>query len=339
MPASVTHIPITCCVQHRSGTPCGGLGYSASPPERSGISSMIGHLPRRSTISNSAAYGSTASSRSVSRAHSCSSCSSESDGDNYSPPCSPRPERPNRSRRPFSFLRERSVAGLSRFCRRSDANNTATPGNAADQTRSSGRGNGHGRREIRRRSSANALLGPPGFSHRFHAMRLSEQTTFGLGRRDGDMILPCGLFQEEVIDLMHRDLRPEDFEMLSKLDERLPKRNVAHSDFVDILPRITAKDCGVSECRVCLTEVAPTTVLAKLPCGHAFHPGCISKWLTQCKNTCPLCSKPIEGSKDGLPSRKIEAAATTLRRDEAQRQLEPRSLPISIQRQVRSLHL
>jgi hypothetical protein len=33
--------------------------------------------------------------------------------------------------------------------------------------------------------------------------------------------------------------------------------------------------------------------LVKLPCRHAFHSGCISRWLTQCKNTCPLCQAPI----------------------------------------------
>merc|ERR1719456_1804538 len=48
-----------------------------------------------------------------------------------------------------------------------------------------------------------------------------------------DMVLPCGLFQDEVIELMYRDLSPEDFEMLSKLDERLPKRNTAQRSIVD----------------------------------------------------------------------------------------------------------
>lgn len=108
-----------------------------------------------------------------------------------------------------------------------------------------------------------------------------------------DMVLPCGLYQDEVIALMYRDINPEDFEKLCKLDERVPKRNTAQRDLVNQLPRVPAKDCGVTECSVCLGSFQPQQSVVKLPCNHAFHHACISKWLTQCKNTCPLCSAPI----------------------------------------------
>mmetsp|Transcript_109545 Transcript_109545/g.244560 ORF Transcript_109545/g.244560 Transcript_109545/m.244560 type:complete len:400 (+) Transcript_109545:121-1320(+) len=120
-----------------------------------------------------------------------------------------------------------------------------------------------------------------------------------------DMILPCGLFQEEVIDIMYRDLKPEDFEMLSKLDERLPKRNIVQRTLVERLPRRPARDCECSECGVCLQELDPNMRVVQLPCRHAFHPACISRWLTQCKNTCPLCSVPIETAQ--APAGNIEA--------------------------------
>lgn len=126
-----------------------------------------------------------------------------------------------------------------------------------------------------------------------------------------DMILPCGLFQEEVIELMYRDLSPEDFEKLSKLDERLPKRNTAHRNLVDRLPRMLAKDCSATECRVCLAELEPNAAVVKLPCCHAFHPACISKWLTQCKNTCPLCSAPIETATGASHTPSSQVASST----------------------------
>mmetsp|Transcript_136589 Transcript_136589/g.240818 ORF Transcript_136589/g.240818 Transcript_136589/m.240818 type:complete len:527 (+) Transcript_136589:56-1636(+) len=126
-----------------------------------------------------------------------------------------------------------------------------------------------------------------------------------------DMILPCGLFQEEVIELMYRDLSPEDFEKLSKLDERLPKRNTAHRNLVDRLPRMHAKDCNATECRVCLAELEPNAIVVKLPCSHAFHPACISKWLTQCKNTCPLCSAPIETAIGATHAPTVAAHSST----------------------------
>lgn len=109
-----------------------------------------------------------------------------------------------------------------------------------------------------------------------------------------DMILPCGLCQDEVIELMYRDISPEDFEALCKLDERVPKRNTAKGNIVDRLPRVAVKDCSATECGVCLAEFDTSASVIKLPCRHFFHPNCISKWLTQCKNTCPLCTAPIE---------------------------------------------
>lgn len=109
-----------------------------------------------------------------------------------------------------------------------------------------------------------------------------------------DVVLACGLMQEEIIELMYRDLNPEDFETLNKLDERLPRRNIVQHDLMEGLPRRLASECNCSECGVCLAELDPGARVVQLPCGHGFHPACISRWLTQCKNTCPLCAARID---------------------------------------------
>eukprot|EP00927_Polykrikos_kofoidii_P072506 TRINITY_DN68614_c0_g1_i1.p1 TRINITY_DN68614_c0_g1~~TRINITY_DN68614_c0_g1_i1.p1 ORF type:complete len:508 (+),score=60.85 TRINITY_DN68614_c0_g1_i1:150-1526(+) len=118
-----------------------------------------------------------------------------------------------------------------------------------------------------------------------------------LGPRDNtgyhDVLLPCGLLQDEVIELMYRDLNPEDFDVLTKLDERLAPRNTAQRNFVERLPRVPVRNCGSTECGVCLADFDSNGHALQLPCMHSFHHACISKWLTQCKNTCPLCSAPI----------------------------------------------
>jgi hypothetical protein len=114
-----------------------------------------------------------------------------------------------------------------------------------------------------------------------------------------DPALECGLRQNEVIDMMTRDLTPEDFDLLSKLDESVPKRNVAQQSHVDDLPRVPANKCAEAECGVCLGPLrrgddnALADQAVRLPCRHVFHPECILKWLTQCKNSCPLCSSQI----------------------------------------------
>eukprot|EP00929_Paragymnodinium_shiwhaense_P119581 TRINITY_DN91486_c0_g1_i2.p1 TRINITY_DN91486_c0_g1~~TRINITY_DN91486_c0_g1_i2.p1 ORF type:complete len:264 (+),score=42.41 TRINITY_DN91486_c0_g1_i2:80-871(+) len=118
-----------------------------------------------------------------------------------------------------------------------------------------------------------------------------------LGPRGGDgyhdVVLTCGLLQDEVIDITFRDLNPEDFDLLLRLDEKLEKKNTMQRSLVEQLPRVLARDCGKTECGVCLADFDPTLRVVQLPCKHAFHQACISKWLTQCKDTCPLCSASI----------------------------------------------
>jgi len=108
--------------------------------------------------------------------------------------------------------------------------------------------------------------------------------------------LACGLRRDQAMDLMSRDLTPEDFEMLSKLDEAVPKRDTADKDLVASLPRVDMKtdNSKETECNVCLGALDQDSDVVELPCKHRYHAECISKWLTQCKNACPTCKAPIE---------------------------------------------
>lgn len=94
--------------------------------------------------------------------------------------------------------------------------------------------------------------------------------------------------------LQYRELTPEDYELLCLLDETLPKKNTAPPNVVTSLPRALARDCTTTECQICLTRLDPYMCVVSLPCGHAFHPDCISRWLTQCKGTCPLCNSVLD---------------------------------------------
>eukprot|EP00441_Pelagodinium_beii_P044292 CAMPEP_0197629792 /NCGR_PEP_ID=MMETSP1338-20131121/7509_1 /TAXON_ID=43686 ORGANISM="Pelagodinium beii, Strain RCC1491" /NCGR_SAMPLE_ID=MMETSP1338 /ASSEMBLY_ACC=CAM_ASM_000754 /LENGTH=169 /DNA_ID=CAMNT_0043200891 /DNA_START=139 /DNA_END=648 /DNA_ORIENTATION=- len=110
---------------------------------------------------------------------------------------------------------------------------------------------------------------------------------------DGDFRLPCGLYQAQVLELMHRNLTPEDFDMLKVLDDSIPNANTMSSDLMQRLTRVKVKASEDCECGVCLSRIGPEAEAIKLPCKHIFHHRCIEKWLTQCKNSCPMCSAAI----------------------------------------------
>lgn len=45
---------------------------------------------------------------------------------------------------------------------------------------------------------------------------------------------------------------------------------------------------GIGMCVVCQDQLINGRRIARLDCGHQFHPRCIQKWLCR-KNNCPLC--------------------------------------------------
>jgi len=61
----------------------------------------------------------------------------------------------------------------------------------------------------------------------------------------------------------------------------------------DRLPTVNPGASGMSECVVCQEDFDPQQLLTQLPCEHAFCTSCISRWMLQCKNECPLCARPI----------------------------------------------
>jgi len=93
----------------------------------------------------------------------------------------------------------------------------------------------------------------------------------------------------KYILMQYRDLRPEDFELLCELDEGIPRKGTLPAGIVAKLPRTRAMDHSMTECRVCLAGFSPDAAVVQLPCRHVFHAECASRWLEECKGTCPIC--------------------------------------------------
>lgn len=108
-----------------------------------------------------------------------------------------------------------------------------------------------------------------------------------------DVSLPCGLRASQVSDILFRELTPEDYDMLLQLDETVVKAPSVSRSSVDKLPTARHEDfCGES-CTVCLVALEKNDSVSVLPCRHLFHHVCISKWLTEQRPVCPLCSTEV----------------------------------------------
>jgi len=124
-------------------------------------------------------------------------------------------------------------------------------------------------------------------------------------------LLACGLSEHEVVELLYRDITPEDYELLLRLDEQVPKKT-AKAEVVGQLPAVSAQERRHETCGVCLMpfedgEEAVGEDIVSVPCpaNHEFHRACISRWLTQCKDACPVDHAilwPEEGGGSAAPA-------------------------------------
>jgi hypothetical protein len=75
------------------------------------------------------------------------------------------------------------------------------------------------------------------------------------------------------------------------------KHKVVYNDEED--GNSSCKHAGQSMCCICLIEFSRGDLLTALECGHAFHPGCIDRWLSN-QPLCPLRCKPSLASSMAL---------------------------------------
>lgn len=105
--------------------------------------------------------------------------------------------------------------------------------------------------------------------------------------------MPCGLSSSELEDLLFREITPEDYDLLLRLDEKVVAKNTASASSVERLPNVRGDKIRELECAVCLVAFEADDVVSSLPCGHSFHRACIARWLSECKRTCPLCGEEV----------------------------------------------
>ncbi|GFH46139.1 hypothetical protein CTEN210_02613 [Chaetoceros tenuissimus] len=109
-----------------------------------------------------------------------------------------------------------------------------------------------------------------------------------------DLGIEEGEGYQRLLDILSGDasITPEDYDLLLQLDSN------NHTDTMDTtiinrMPEIKANvhdiHCAVKgkQCEICLEEWDDSTILRKLPCGHAFCKECIDYWLSEVNQNCP----------------------------------------------------
>ncbi|KAN0028903.1 hypothetical protein ACTFIV_010771 [Dictyostelium citrinum] len=103
------------------------------------------------------------------------------------------------------------------------------------------------------------------------------------------------LSQQQINDILNRELTPEDYELLLLLDENIKPKTVDEDD-INKLPTIKFNAeilKQFSTCMICLSDFDLGESITKLPCSHIFHINCISNWLSNASTKCPIDNIPI----------------------------------------------
>ena len=91
-----------------------------------------------------------------------------------------------------------------------------------------------------------------------------------------------------LINIQHREITPEDFDLLLRLDESVAPKTISKSTLDSFCTDI-ARDEHINDvCSVCLDNYVIGQQRKYLPCGHIFHSNCIDNWLSNASRNCPL---------------------------------------------------
>ena len=94
--------------------------------------------------------------------------------------------------------------------------------------------------------------------------------------------------------MQHRDITPEDYELLLQLDDDVAPKTVSQ-ELLNKLETATPSKLRLTGelCSICMEQFKVEDLLKKLTCGHCFHSPCVDRWLTYSSCACPLDGLPV----------------------------------------------
>jgi hypothetical protein len=76
------------------------------------------------------------------------------------------------------------------------------------------------------------------------------------------------------------------------VQERADRRALLNASNGPQLPVVPPSSRQYEDCTICFDAFAEDQKVATLPCGHVFHPHCVSRWLSEAlRRTCPVCRR------------------------------------------------
>ena len=96
-----------------------------------------------------------------------------------------------------------------------------------------------------------------------------------------------------LINLQHRDLTPEDYDLLLRLDERVAPKTISKDTLSTMKTDVVSEETAGDLCAVCMDPYELGQNRKFLPCDHVFHTKCIDMWLENSSQNCPVDGLPI----------------------------------------------
>jgi len=103
-----------------------------------------------------------------------------------------------------------------------------------------------------------------------------------------------GISLQQLLEICNRDLTPEDYELLLRLDDLVEKKTVKIETLSSLSETTIESESQCSElCTICMCNYGMGEKIKNLPCKHFFHVDCIVPYLSSYGQSCPVCKAPV----------------------------------------------
>lgn len=123
---------------------------------------------------------------------------------------------------------------------------------------------------------------------------------------DPRMLFNQYLMNHLQLSLRDRDFTAEDYDLLLRLDEAVSSRRQQKMTKRQLRQfptfSLTSTSSQLEErCSVCMEDFCEGDQVMLLSCFHCFHKECVTRWLLDQSNKCPVCMKKCDGSECQQP--------------------------------------